>query len=167
MKKHLLLILPLCLAAACKSGPNRIDPYSDEAVTSMGVDYGEMVEWADTLTRRMLDSGFLDTGEFGDQPIRMVVSDIENKTDLSQFPKEIVLSRIRAAGLSSGKVRFVSTYGDDGTDRMTRETQEKWNDPLFDASQIPEAGQASVARLSLRTQINWAHSAASRSQRAA
>ncbi|HJP00352.1 MAG TPA: hypothetical protein QF764_01120 [Planctomycetota bacterium] len=148
----------LALVASCASGPERIDPHSDEAVTSMGVDYNELVEWANTLTRRMLDSGFLDNDEWGAQPITMVVSDVENMTDLSQFPKEMVLARIRSAMLSSGKARFTTVYGDDAIDRMTRETQEKWEDPLFDASQIPEGGQASVARLSLRTQILWVHS---------
>ncbi|MAF64247.1 MAG: hypothetical protein CMJ84_01125 [Planctomycetes bacterium] len=155
---HLILsTASLILAASCASGPERIDPHSDEAVTSMGVDYSELVEWSDTLTNRMLNSGFLDSGAFGTQPITMVVSDIENKTDISQFPKEIVLSRIRSAMLNSGKARFTTVYGDDAIDRMTRETQDKWEDPLFDATQIPEGGQASVARLSLRTQILWVH----------
>ncbi|MDP6540116.1 MAG: hypothetical protein QF903_00660 [Planctomycetota bacterium] len=154
----------LALATSCASGPERIDPHSDEAVTSMGVDYSELVEWADTLTRRMLDSGFLDSGAFGEQPITMVVSDVENKTDLSQFPKEVVLARIRSAMLGSGKARFTTVYGDDAIDRMTRETQDKWEDPLFDATQIPEGGQAAVARLSVRTQILWVHAQAGSSR---
>jgi len=166
MKRTILPLLPLLplLATACSSGPKRIDPASDEAVTSMGVDYNELIEWSTTLTRRMLDHGFLDTGRFGDYPVTMVVSNVENKTDLSQFPKEIVLGRIEAALLNSGKVEFTTVYGDDAQDRMTRETQKKWEDPLFDASQIPEGGQAAVARLSLRTQILWAHSQARRTK---
>ena len=142
----------------CQSGPKRIDPGGDEAVVSAGVDYNEIIEWTDTLTARMLTSGFLDTNEFGTQPVRMVVSKIENKTDLSQFPHELLLSNIRSALLESGKARFVSTYGSDGTDEMTRDTQDLTEDPLFDAAQVPEQGQASVARLSLRTQVLWTHS---------
>ena len=152
------LIPVLALAASCGSAPKRIDPYGDEAVTSMGVDYNEVVDWSETLTVRMLSSGFLRSEEFGPKPVKMVVSDIENKTDLSQFPKEMVLGRMRTNLLGSGLVRFVSTYGADGTDELTRDTQFLREDPLFDANQIPELGQATVAGLSLRTQILWARS---------
>ncbi len=159
MKAKLLLLLPLLsLAPACQTGPRRIDPGGDESVVSAGVDYAEIIEWTDTLTQRMLSSGFLDTGEFGTQPIKMVVSTIENKTDLSHFPTELVLTNIRTSLLQSGKARWVSTYGADATDEMTRDTQELKDDPLFNSSQVPEMGQASVARLSLRTQILWTHS---------
>ena len=154
-------LLPvLALAASCGSAPKRIDPFGDESVTSMGVDYNEIVEWSETLTMRMLDSGFLRSDEFGPKPVKMVVSDIENKTDLSQFPTEMVLGRMRTNLLGSGLVRFVSTYGADGTDEMTRDTQFLRDDPLFDSEQIPELGQATVAGLSLRTQILWARSGA-------
>src|SRR5690606_5134198 len=135
-----------------KSGPKRIDPQSDDALTTMGVDFAEIVEWSETLTRRIVDSGFLDRGNYG-LPVNMVVSDIENRTDLSQFPRESMLGRIRSTLLQTGKVVFVSTYGQDGLDSMTRDTQGLANDPLFDTSQVPAPGQASVARLSLRTQI--------------
>lgn len=160
MKATLCLLLPLLLVAtSCKSGPKRIDPDGDEAVTSAGVDYNEIIEWTDTLTQRMLTSGFLDREfEFGPKPVKMVVSNIENKTDLSHFPNDLLLGNIRSALLNSGKARFVSTYGSDGTDEMTRDTQDLKDDPLFDPTQVPEQGQATVARLSLRTQILWTHS---------
>ncbi|MFT7485362.1 MAG: PBP1b-binding outer membrane lipoprotein LpoB [Candidatus Paceibacteria bacterium] len=159
MKNKTLLLLPfLALLGACQTGPKRIDPGGDEAVVSAGVDFAEIIEWTDTLTQRMLASGFLDSGEFGTSPIKMVVSTIENKTDLSHFPTEILLSNIRTSLLQSGKARWVSTYGSDAKDEMTRDTQELKDDPLFDSSQVPETGQASVARLSLRTQVLWTHS---------
>ncbi len=164
MKRIATLFAAASLLGACKSTPQRIDPESDAAVTSMGVDYAEIVEWSEELTRRMLESGFLDSNEFGEHPVRMVVSDVENKTDLVQFPKEMMLARIRSALLRSGKVRLVSTYGTDATDEMTRDTQELANDPLFDASQVPAEGQASVARLSLRAQILWSHSSSGRAK---
>ncbi len=163
MKRILPLLIPLFLVAGCKSGPKRIDPQSDEALTTMGVDFAEIEEWSETLTRRMLDSGFLDRGNYG-LPVTMVVSDIENRTDLSQFPRESMLGRIRATLQQSGKVNFVSTYGQDGIDTMTRDTQGLANDPLFDPRQVPAPGQASVARLSLRTQILWHHAAAGRAR---
>lgn len=162
MKQLIPFILPLFLIAGCRSGPKRIDPQSDDAVTSMGVDFAEIVEWSETLTRRMVDSAFLDRGY--NLPVVMVVSDIENKTDLSQFPRESMLGRIRSTLLQTGKVIFTSAYGRDATDVMTRDTQDLADDPLFDSSQVPALGQASVARLSLRTQILWHHAAAGRAR---
>ena len=158
LKQAACLIPALLIAVSCGSAPKRIDPLGDEAVTSMGVDYRELAEWSEVLTTRMLESGFLRSEEFGPKPVKMVVSDIENKTDLSQFPNEIVLGRMRSNLLKSGLVRFVSTYGSDATDEMTRDTQFLRDDPLFDESQVPELGQATVASLSLRTQILWARS---------
>jgi len=146
----------LVLASGCGTAPKRIDPLGEEAVTSMGVDYQELIEWSEVLTGRMLESGFLRSEEFGPKPVKMVVSDIENKTDLSQFPNEMVIGRMRSNLLKSGLVRFVSTYGTDGRDEMTRDTQFLKDDPLFDSAQVPELGQATVASLSLRTQILWA-----------
>lgn len=156
------LIPLLALATGCGSAPKRIDPLGEEAVTSMGVDYRELIEWSEVLTGRMLESGFLRSEEFGPKPLKMVVSDIENKTDLSQFPNEMVIGRMRSNLLKSGLVRFVSTYGSDGIDEMTRDTQFLKDDPLFDSSQVPELGQATVASLSLRTQILWARSGTSK-----
>ncbi|MDE0891265.1 MAG: hypothetical protein OSB14_03685 [Planctomycetota bacterium] len=158
----LIPLLALALAAGCGSAPKRIDPLGEEAVTSMGVDYRELIEWSEVLTGRMLESGFLRSEEFGPKPLKMVVSDIENKTDLSQFPNEMVIGRMRSNLLKSGLVRFVSTYGSDGIDEMTRDTQFLKDDPLFDSSQVPELGQATVASLSLRTQILWARSGTSK-----
>jgi PBP1b-binding outer membrane lipoprotein LpoB len=156
------LIPLLALATGCGSAPKRIDPLGEEAVTTMGVDYRELIEWSEVLTERMLESGFLRSEEFGPKPLKMVVSDIENKTDLSQFPNEMVIGRMRSNLLKSGLVRFVSTYGSDGIDEMTRDTQFLKDDPLFDSSQVPELGQATVASLSLRTQILWARSGTSK-----
>jgi PBP1b-binding outer membrane lipoprotein LpoB len=156
------LIPLLALVAGCGSTPKRIDPLGEEAVTTMGVDYRELIEWSEVLTGRMLESGFLRSEEFGPKPLKMVVSDIENKTDLSQFPNEMVIGRMRSNLLKSGLVRFVSTYGSDGIDEMTRDTQFLKDDPLFDSSQVPELGQATVASLSLRTQILWARSGTSK-----
>lgn len=140
-------------AVGCNSGPRRIDPTGSEAVTTMGVDYAEVLEWSSTLTNRMINSAFLDTGEFGEQPIRMVVSTIENRTDISNFPTDSMLGRIRASLRSSGKIRMVSTYGDDARDAMPGQTQQLENDPNFENPEWREQGSFSVARLSLRTRI--------------
>ena len=149
------VLVAACLFAAAVPGcandsPQRIDPTSDKKVTSMGVDYDEIVEWSQTLTDRMLADGFLDNYQ---KPVPMAVSTIENKTNLSHFPKESMLGRIRAKLRSSGKVKYVSTYGHDATDDMVGDTQELRNDPRFDSKQVPTEGQWTVGRLTLRTQV--------------
>jgi hypothetical protein len=162
MKQLIPFTFILALLVGCESSPKRIDPQSDDALTTMGVDFNEIVEWSETLTRRMLDAGFLDRGY--NLPVVMVVSDIENRSDLSQFPRESMLGRIRSTMLQTGKVIFTSAYGRDATDTMTRDTQDLARDPLFDTSQVPAPGQASVARLSLRTQILWHHASQGRAR---
>ncbi len=159
MKTKFLLFLPfLFLGAACQYGPRRIDPTGDDAVVSAGVDYSELLEWSGNLTEQMMASGLLARDEYAPQPVAMVVSEVQNKTDLAHFPTELILSNIRQTLSKSGKARWVSTYGSDGVDSVTRETLDLKKDPLFDSSQIPEAGQATVAKLSLRTQILWLYS---------
>src|SRR5690606_18244117 len=125
-----ILILGAMLAlTACSRGPERIDPYSDDKVTSMEADYNELVEWAETLTNRMLQDGYLDDPAFGAQPVPMVISTVENLTDMSRLPKEMVIGRVRAALRSSEKVRIVSSYGDEATDHMALDQQDIHNDP--------------------------------------
>ncbi|GAB4321098.1 MAG: hypothetical protein Kow0059_15630 [Candidatus Sumerlaeia bacterium] len=153
LKLLILSVLALALLTACSRGPERIDPFSDEKVTSMEADYNELVEWSETLANRMLQDGFLDAPEYQPHPVRMVISDVENMTDISRLPKEMVLGRVRAALRSSQKVRVVSSYGREGTDSMTLEQQELPNDPRFKKPDNYQTGQLTMARLSLRTQF--------------
>ncbi len=136
----------------CGEGAHNLRP-GEASVVSIYVDYQDMQIWADTLTKRMLDDGFLDAPEYLPHPVKMVVSDIENKTDVSHFPTGMILGKIRVALRASRKVRYIGTYGKDGVDSMPVDTEELVNDPSFDRSQIPRPGQKSVAKLSFRTQI--------------
>jgi len=163
-----LIIAPLSLAliagslVACgASAPKRIDPTGDRKVTTMEVDYDEIIEWSTDLTDRMLASRFLDVAEYQPHPVRMVVSDIENKTDMAGFPYEMMMGRIRATLLNSQKVRYVATYGRDGTDTMPADTEELPRDPRFENPEWTQQ-KFSVARLSLRTQILYRAAASGR-----
>lgn len=157
---HRTLALPLAAVmlaglAACQSQPpvTKVDPETDQAVVSSGIDYLEIQDAADDLTRRMLTSGFLEN--YRPHPTRMVVSDIENKTNLSNFPNEILLARVRERLLESGKVVYVSSMGDDVTDRMTREGVDLRDNPRFDSETVPDYGRLQAPTLSLRTQVLW------------
>ena len=148
-------LIALGALTGCQQTPPviKVAAETDQAVVSSGIDYLEIQDAADDLTRRMLASGFLEN--YRPHPTRMVVSDIENKTDISGFPNEILLSRVRERMLESGKAVYVSSMGDDATDRMTREGVDVRENPRFESSTVPEFGRLQAPTLSLRTQVLW------------
>ena len=153
----ILVFLSLLPLAACKSqGPTRIDATGDEKVTSTGLDYGEFVEIAADMANRLVSQKtFLDQSPYQESlPVRMVLSDVDNKTDLRNFPSNQITGRVRSAGLNSGKIRFVSSLGGEGTDVFVQESQEAKDDPRFKKEDIPEEGSLRYPRLSLRTIID-------------
>ena len=135
------------------TGVARVSP--DDRLTTRGLDRLEIDEAADELTRRMLTSGFLEAG-YGDRlPVVMVVSDIENLSDIPRFPKEVIAARVRERLLQSGQVRFVSFFGQDGTDPYAAGIQDDLIDefPELDRASLPARGSLQAPRLSLRTQV--------------
>lgn len=164
-------ISALALIAGCETtpaGPQRVSP--DDRINSRGLDRLEIDEAADELTRRMLNSGFLDQYvgtvqmvENGQtitykRPARMVVSDIENLSDIPRFPKENIMSRVRTRLLESGKVQFVAFFGKDGTDQYAKGIQDDLEHEFkeLDTESLPERKNLQAPRLSLRTQIQYA-----------
>jgi len=169
MNHRLPRILPLLLAGffltGCGTPPHQIEPTGDEKVTSMGVDYDGILTWSESLTRRMLASGFLEAEAYQPHPVRMVISDIENRTDLPGLPTEMLIGRIRSVLLSSGKVRVLSSYGREATDTMVDETDDVARDPRFENPDWQqEEGRLSLARLSLRAQVLFHASRAGRAR---
>lgn len=162
------LALAGCASSQQVQGPQRVSP--DDRINSRGLDRLEMDEAADELTRRMLNSGFLDryvrqaqVVENGQvytypEPARMVVSEIENLSDIPRFPKEIVATRVRTRLLESGKVQFVSFFGKDGTDEYATGIQDDLREQFkeLDESSLPAGKSLQAPRLSLRTQIQYA-----------
>ncbi len=144
------------IGVSCGPASQRIDPRGDQQVQGETATFSQFSDAATELLGKMLRSDFLERPAYQPQPVRMVVSDIENKTDTLP-PTETMLSRIREGLLNSGKVEFVSTLGTDGTDRLTIEAPgELLNGrPNFREDTLPEAGQFEAPRLSLRTTVEW------------
>ncbi|BAM04639.1 hypothetical protein [Phycisphaera mikurensis] len=144
------------LVASCGPASQRIDPRGDRQVQGETATFAQFSDAASEMLGKMLRSDFLDREAYRPHPVRMVVSDIENKTDTLP-PTELMLSRIREGLLNSGKVVYVSTLGSDGTDRFTTEAPGQLLDgrPNFRDDTLPEAGQFEAPRLSLRTQVLW------------
>ncbi|MEM7623087.1 MAG: hypothetical protein AAF235_07765 [Planctomycetota bacterium] len=159
-----VLAAALLFAAGCEttsgsrssgqpSGVARVSP--DDRLGTRGMDRLEIDEAADELTRRMLDSGFLERGYTGRLPAIMVMSDIENLSDIPRFPKEVIAARVRERLLQSGKVQFVSFFGQDGTDPYATGIQDDLLEqfPELDTTSRPARGSLQAPRLSLRTQV--------------
>lgn len=150
-------LLALALAGvSCGPSSQRIDPRGDQQVQGEAATFSQFSDAASEMLGKMLRSDFLDREDYRPHPVRMVVSDIENKTDTLP-PTESMLSRIREGLLNSGKVVYVSTLGTDGTDRLTIEAPDQLLNgrPNFREDTLPEAGQFEAPRLSLRTQVLW------------
>ena len=152
----LTLALSLLLLPACGPSSQRIDPRGDLQVQGESATFSQFSDASTELLSKMLRASFLDREAYAPPPVRMVVSDVENKTDTLP-PTELMLSRIREGLLNSGKVEFVSTLGADGTDRFTIEAPDELLNgrPNFRDDTLPEAGQFEAPRLSLRTQVLW------------
>jgi PBP1b-binding outer membrane lipoprotein LpoB len=149
--------LTLLAASACNSPPRRIDPTGPEAITTEQLDYSDLREWADSLTQELLVDGFLDAYP---KPVIMQVSNVENKTSISDINTEMVLGRIRSGLRKDNRVRFVATLGTDARDESVRDNTQLNNDPMFNQQQVAERtaqGTASVPMLSVNCQILGAY----------
>ena len=150
------LLLPVLLGVACGPASQRIDPRGDQQVQGETATFSQFTDASTEMLGKMLRSDFLDREEYRPHPVRMVVSEVENKTDTLP-PTELMLSRIREGLLNSGKVVYVSTLGSDGTDRLTIEAPDELlrGRDNFRADTLPAADRFEAPRLSLRTQILW------------
>ncbi|MGF1633201.1 MAG: hypothetical protein ACFCVE_05070 [Phycisphaerae bacterium] len=148
--KTVILTSMAALLVGCSTGPTRIDPTGDQAVVTQGIDYEAFVAWSGQLTDKMLASGFLQDYP---RPVRMVVSDVENRTDLPYLPEEGMIGRIRSKLGSSGQVRYVSSIGTDAVDRMNLDVRELDRDPRFERREEQGPGTLVRPRLSLGAQI--------------
>jgi len=156
-----LLAIGLIALAGCRTpGPRRIDASGDEAVTSMGLDYADFVEVAEDLAGKLVHGeSFLNRAPYVDHyPIKMVLSDIDNRTDIRGLPTNQITGRVRSAGLNSGKIRFVSSFGGGERDSVVEGAQDVAADPRFQQQQVPKQGSLTFPEMSLRTVIDFFHS---------
>jgi len=138
-----------------QAGVQRVDP--NDRLTVRGLDRLEIDEAADELTRRMLAAGFIEQ-QYGDRlPVRMVVSDTENLSDIPRFPFEVIEARVRTRLLESGKVQFVSFFGKGATDDYATGIQDDLATefPELDQSTLPARRSLQAPQLSLRTQVQY------------
>lgn len=133
-----LLTLPLLAASACTQPPKRIDPTGPEAVTGMGVDYGDAQEIAESMSRQMLASpAFMRYP----QPVLGRYNNTLNNTSDPGLPANVVNTRIRSTLLNSGQIQFTAALRTaEGHDPSVREARELADDPMFNQQSVQQSG---------------------------
>ncbi|MCA8960397.1 MAG: hypothetical protein KDC38_07785 [Planctomycetes bacterium] len=155
----LLCFVMAGLSGCGSTGPRRIDASGDEAVVSMGLDYGDIVEVAGDLAKKLVTDSFLNYPPYqGNYPIKMVLSNTENKTNLRDLNTDMITQRVRSTALNSGKVRFVASFGSGPTDDIVKGAQDVKDDSRFNQDQVPKEGSLTFPQMSLVTQIQYVRS---------
>jgi PBP1b-binding outer membrane lipoprotein LpoB len=153
MKTFLTMAAACLLAAGCAQGPKRIDASGEESVVSMGLDYGDLGEIAKSLTVQLTTSPFLNQPPYlNNYPVRMVLSEVRNETDIRNLPSELILSEVRSAALDSGKIRFVASFGEE-TDKVVAGGQEAQLDERFEQENVPQTGSLKFPDMALNTEF--------------
>ncbi|MBM4113127.1 MAG: hypothetical protein FJ253_07100 [Phycisphaerae bacterium] len=152
-------LVAVIFASACDSPPKRIDPTGPEAVTGMGVDYGDAQEIADSLCRQMLASpAFLRY----QQPVLARYNNTINNTSDPNLPINIVNTRIRSTLLNSGQIQFTSALRTaEGHDPSVREARELADDPMFNQQSVQESGAMNAVeapKVSVNSEFQSAYS---------
>lgn len=131
-------VLAAAALSGCNQPPKRIDPTGREAVTSMGVDYGDAQETATSMTHQMLASGSFRPYP---RPVLARYNNTINKTSDPNLPVDVVNTRIRSTLLNSGQIQFTSALRTaEGHDPAIREARELANDPMFNQQSVQQSG---------------------------
>lgn len=159
------LLLALALAGGlpattgCSQPPRRIDPTGPEAVTGMGVDYGDAQEIAASLCRQMLSSpAFLRYP----QPVLARYNNTVNNSSDPNVPLNMVNTRIRSTLLNSGQVQFTAALRTaEGHDQSIREARELADDPMFNPQSVQQSGamqSVEAPQISINSEFQSAYS---------
>jgi len=154
-----LLALGLLLPGGCSQPPKRIDPTGPEAVTGMGVDYGDSQEIAASMCRQMLSSpAFMRYP----QPVLARYNNTVNNSSDPNVPVNIVNTRIRTTLLNSGQVQFTAALRTaEGHDPSVREARELADDPMFNPQSVQQSGamqSVEAPQISVNSEFQSAYS---------
>jgi PBP1b-binding outer membrane lipoprotein LpoB len=168
----LAMLALVALPAGCKNEPVRVDPTGNEAITTMGLDYGDSQEIASNMADQLLQSQKLATYRSTPKPILARYNNTVNQTSIPdrELPVTMVNTAIRSRLIRSGDFEFTAALQTaEGADPSVREARELANDPMFDQSSVQETGPMGTVeapRLSVNSELLSAYSAnASSAQR--
>lgn len=160
------------ILGGCKNDPVRVDPSGNEAITTMGLDYGDSQEIATNMADQLLQSQKLSSYRTGPKSILARYNNTVNKTSVPdrEIPMTMVNTAIRSRLIRSGEFEFTAALQTaEGADPSVREARELANDPMFDQQSVQDTGPMGTVeapRLSVNSELLSAYSAnATNSQR--
>ncbi len=144
--------LGLMLAAGCGSGPVRIDPQSNQGLTTVDeLNFKDFQVAAEKLTNSMLQSGVLKRTD--NRKTILMISIIKNKTQ-QHLDANLLTDKIRKAVLRSGLALTTTAVGGNGPeDRATREVRKLQDDPMFNQKTVPKDGTVIAPDMSLAGEV--------------
>ena len=148
------LTLLATTGCASKGGIVRDD---DKIVDTMDLNHSEMVELAGDMAGLLVGNPhtfLMRDPHVKNLPVLMVLSDIDNRTGIRDLLVNQITGRVRSACLNSGKVQFVSSFGDGKTDSTVQNAQDVSNDPRFNQENVPDQGSLDFPVASLNTTID-------------
>lgn len=160
-----LLCAPPLLLAGCKNDPQRVDPSGNQAITTMGLDYGDSQEIATNMADQLLQSPKLAAYRTGPKSILARYNNTVNKSSIPDrdLPMSMVTTSIRSRLIRSGDFEFTAALQTaEGADPSVREARELANDPMFDQQTVQETGPMGTVeapRLSVNSELLSAYSA--------
>jgi PBP1b-binding outer membrane lipoprotein LpoB len=153
------------LLLGCNSDPVRVDPTGNEAITTMGLDYGDSQEIATNMADQLLQSQKLSAYRTGPKSILARYNNTVNKSSIPDrdLPVSMVTTAIRSRLIRSGEFEFTAALETaEGADPSVREARELANDPMFDQTTVQESGSMGTVdapRLSVNSELLSAYSA--------
>lgn len=160
----LLALAPVTLNG-CNNDPVRVDPSGNEAITTMGLDYGDSQEIATNMADQLLQSQKLSAYRTGPKSILARYNNTVNKTSLTEreIPLSTVTTAIRSRLIKSGEFEFTAALQTaEGADPSVREARDLANDPMFDQKTVQETGAMGAVdapRLSVNSELLSVYSA--------
>lgn len=136
----------------CGSGPTRIDPKSNQGLTTVDdLNFKDYQDAAESLINNLLRSGELKRAD-GRKTV-MMISTVRNST-YQHIQTNLLTDKIRLAVLRSGQAVTTTAVGADGpSDKATRQVRQLQDDPMFNQQTVQQDGTVIAPDMSLAGEI--------------
>lgn len=136
----------------CGSSPTRIDPKSNQGLTTVDdLNFKDYQDAAEHLINDLLRSGELKRAD-GRKTV-MMISTVRNST-YQHIQTNLLTDKIRLAVLRSGQAVTTTAVGADGpSDKATRQVRQLQDDPMFNQQTVQQDGTVIAPDMSLAGEI--------------
>ena len=140
MKKCLIGLVLVAMAAGCTTPTTRVDVRNDRGPEVAGLDYRNVQEAARECLQSLYRSGRLDRND--GQAYVMTVGKVKNET-MQRFDTDILTSYITEELMNSGKIMVTSamTASEDNRDEMVNAARSVRGNAEFNQATVAKTGQ--------------------------